>query len=32
VLRFGDDGLVVAQRDYWHADEGRREPPPEWGA
>jgi ketosteroid isomerase-like protein len=32
VLRFDDDGLVVEQRDYWHADESRREPPPEWGA
>jgi ketosteroid isomerase-like protein len=31
VLRFGADGRVVEQRDYWHMEAGRREPPPEWG-
>ena len=31
VLRFGADGLVTEQRDYWNAQEGRREPPPGWG-
>ena len=31
LLRFGDDGLVVGQRDYWSMQEGRREPPPGWG-
>jgi ketosteroid isomerase-like protein len=32
VLRFDGDGLVVEQRDYWHAEEGARRPAPEWGA
>lgn len=31
LLRFGPDGLVAGQRDYWSMEEGRREPPPEWG-
>jgi ketosteroid isomerase-like protein len=31
VLRFGADGLVVEQRDYWFLEDGRHEPPPEWG-
>jgi len=31
VLRFGDDGLVTEQRDYWNAEDGRREPPEGWG-
>jgi ketosteroid isomerase-like protein len=31
VIRFGEDGLVVDQRDYWNAHEGPREPPPGWG-
>jgi ketosteroid isomerase-like protein len=31
ILRFGDDGLVVEARDYWHLEPGRREPPPGWG-
>jgi|SRR5690242_13869159 len=26
VLRFGDDGLVVEQRDYWSMQPGRAEP------
>jgi hypothetical protein len=30
-VRFGADGLVVAQRDCWNAQEGRVEPPPGWG-
>ena len=32
VIRFASDGLVADQRDYWHAQDGRLEPPPEWGA
>jgi hypothetical protein len=31
VLRFAADGLVVEQRDYWFLEDGRHEPPPEWG-
>ncbi len=31
MLRFGDDGLVVEARDYWHLEPGRQEPPPGWG-
>jgi ketosteroid isomerase-like protein len=31
VLRFGPDGLVVSQRDYWSMQEGRRGPPEGWG-
>jgi ketosteroid isomerase-like protein len=31
ILRFGEDGLVVEARDYWHLEPGRREPPPGWG-
>lgn len=31
LLRFGPDGRVVGQRDYWHMEEGRREPFEEWG-
>jgi SnoaL-like domain len=31
VIRFDADGLVIEQRDYWNAQEGRREPPPGWG-
>jgi ketosteroid isomerase-like protein len=30
-LRFGPDGLVVDHRDYWSMEEGRREPPQDWG-
>jgi hypothetical protein len=32
LLAFDETGLVVEQRDYWHEGEGRREPPPGWGA
>jgi ketosteroid isomerase-like protein len=31
LLRFGGDGLVVSQRDYWSVEAGRREPPAGWG-
>lgn len=31
VLRFGADGLVIEQRDYWNVSEGRGEPPSGWG-
>ncbi|MDQ3778378.1 MAG: nuclear transport factor 2 family protein [Actinomycetota bacterium] len=31
ILRFGADGKVVEQRDYWNVHDGRREPPPGWG-
>ena len=31
VLRFGGDGLVSEQRDYWALEDGRHEPPPGWG-
>jgi hypothetical protein len=31
VIRFGPDGLVTEQRDYWNSHEGRREPPGGWG-
>ncbi len=31
VIRFGEDGLVIDQRDYWNAEEGRREPAEGWG-
>ena len=31
VIRFGSDGLVREQHDYWNAYEGRREPPEGWG-
>jgi SnoaL-like domain len=32
VLRFGPDGLVHEQHDYWNAQEGRLEPPKGWGS
>jgi hypothetical protein len=32
LLRFGPDGLVVSQRDYWSMEEGRREPPEDWAS
>ncbi len=31
VIRFNEQGLVVDQRDYWNAHDGRREPPEGWG-
>jgi ketosteroid isomerase-like protein len=31
LLRFGPDGLVAEQHDYWNAQEGRVEPPEDWG-
>jgi hypothetical protein len=31
MLRFGQDGKVIEQRDYWNAQDGRREPPSGWG-
>ena len=31
VLRFGSDGKVLEQRDYWNVREGRHEPPSGWG-
>jgi hypothetical protein len=31
LLRFGDDGLCLALREYWHVEQGTREPPPGWG-
>lgn len=31
VLRFGNDGLVIEQRDTWNQLNGRREPPDNWG-
>jgi ketosteroid isomerase-like protein len=30
IARFGDDGLVVEARDYWHLEAGRHEPPADW--
>ena len=30
VLRFGADGLVVFERDYWAVEVGRSEPPGRW--
>lgn len=32
LLRFGADGLVVEQRDYWNDAEGRHDAHPGWGA
>jgi ketosteroid isomerase-like protein len=31
LLRFGPDGRVEVQRDYWALEPGGREPPPGWG-
>ena len=31
LLRFGADGRVVEQRDYWAEEAGAREPPEGWG-
>ncbi len=32
LLRFGNDGRVVEQRDYWNASDGTVEPYEGWGA
>ena len=32
LLRFGADGRVVAERDYWNLDEARHDPHAGWGA
>jgi ketosteroid isomerase-like protein len=32
LIRFGPDGLVAEQHDYWSSHDGRREPPDGWGA
>jgi uncharacterized protein (TIGR02246 family) len=32
VLRFARDGRCQELREYWHVEQGRREPPPGWGA
>ena len=29
LMRFGEDGLVVEARDYWHLEPGHRLPPSE---
>jgi len=31
VLRFAPDGRCEELREYWHAEEGHREPPDGWG-
>ena len=31
LLRFADDGRCTALREYWHVEQGRRDPPPDWG-
>ena len=31
VIEFGPDGRVVEQRDYWHMEDGRKEPAAGWG-
>jgi ketosteroid isomerase-like protein len=31
VLRFDADGLVASERDYWSVEDGRRDPPDDWG-
>jgi hypothetical protein len=31
MLRFDESGLCRELREYWHAGEGRRRPPPGWG-
>lgn len=32
LLLFDESGLCDELREYWHVGEGRREPPPGWGA
>ena len=31
LLEFGQDGLCLALREYWHVQPGRLEPPSGWG-
>ena len=31
LLRFGEGGLCLALREYWHFETDRREPLPRWG-
>jgi ketosteroid isomerase-like protein len=31
LLRFGEDGRVKEQREYWHLQEGHEDPPEGWG-
>jgi SnoaL-like domain len=31
LLRFAADGRCEELREYWHVEDGRREPPPGWG-
>ena len=31
LIRFGEDGLVAKQRDYWSIEDEWRERPPGWG-
>jgi ketosteroid isomerase-like protein len=31
VIRFDAEGLVASQRDYWAVEDGRRDPPEDWG-
>lgn len=31
ILRFAPDGRCEELREYWHVEEGRREPPEGWG-
>jgi ketosteroid isomerase-like protein len=31
LLRFDEDGLCAALREYWHVEQGRLDPPAGWG-
>lgn len=31
LLRFGQGGRCLGLREYWHFEQGRLDPPPEWG-
>ena len=31
LLHFGEDGLCLDLREYWFFEQGRLDPPPEWG-
>jgi hypothetical protein len=31
LLRFGEDGLCLSLREYWHIEPSRLEPPAGWG-